>query len=662
VIDQSGVRAIHDAEDFAPPRGTIYVPPNLVPENFGFLDFACWEVSEDPSFRDNDEGGAKWKAKRLDRLPAEIVTLDISSSRSDEVVTILCDQGLQVNFNITARAVYVEFSDGVIAGPLTFSRSEDGRRSICEPTQFVEPIPAWKSGALFDTVLFTAEGRYGRAHRRFLSSRQLPPNTDYLDFAPLEHALQSLVKRVCRDGPGSFILPKREQALLVERLMSIQLPTQLEARRRRLQTSLDEALNAGADLERWYPLVSDHPSVKARIEECAQAAAEEAKKELQAEAGELKTEIRNLEGNVGRLKDAIHELEGQKDQVSIQASEAAEGIHKAIIKRAEDAVSDVEGILAQTALLRPFLSTPSSRSTTLAIKREENHLAAALDIGQAYVGLTTVFRQLGLIPGDAAFLARGVLAAALCGQLIRFSGSMSEVVARSAARSIGGDSLIEIQVPPGLMDSGVIDLILDELRSKPRGGSLVLCGVNNACFDLYGGPINDLVVQRTSNSEAVLPHVLCVATVRSAAASLSLSPSEIALGPIFDTDSLSWSSRKGKIVVTTGQLIDFACTLLPPEDQSPQEDLNRALHDWSALQPALWRRCVFQVFSTLRLLCSDDISAATAILSFGWIVPLAEALERDLVEVTGVIATTFPGALESAEALARLLERKGGSR
>ena len=265
VIDQSGVRAIHDVQNFAPPRGTIFVPPNLVPENFGFLDFACWEVFEDPSFRDNDEGGAKWKARRLDRLPAEIVTLDVSSSRSDEVVTILCEQGLQLNFNITAHAVYVEFSNGVIAGPVTFSRSADASRSICEPMQFVEPIPAWKSGALLDTVLFTAEGRYGRAHRRFLSRRQLPPHTDYVDLAPLGQALRSLVKRVCRDGPGSSILTKRELALFVERLMSIQLPTQLEARRRRLQTSLDEALKAGADLERWYPLVSEHPSVKARI-------------------------------------------------------------------------------------------------------------------------------------------------------------------------------------------------------------------------------------------------------------------------------------------------------------------------------------------------------------------------------------------------------------
>ena len=304
----------------------------------------------------------------------------------------------------------------------------------------------------------------------------------------------------------------------------------------------------------------------------------------------------------------------------------------------------MEGILAQTALLRPFLSTTSSSNATPAIKREENQLAAALDIGQAQTGLVTVFRQLGLIPGDAAFLARGVLAATLCGQLIRFSGSMAEVVARSAVRSIGGDSVIEVQVSPGLMDSRVIDSILDEIKAKPRGGSLVLCGANNACFDLYGGPINDLVVQRTSDSDAVVPHVLCVATVRNTAASLSLSPIEIALGPIFDTDSLSWSSRKARIVVSTGQLIDFACTPLTAEDQSPQEDLNRALHDWSAVQPALWRRCVFQVFSTLRHLCADDISAATAILSYGWIIPLAEALERDLAEVTGIIASTFPGA------------------
>src|SRR5690606_1941894 len=116
--------------------------------------------------------------------------------------------------------------------------------------------------------------------RRFLAQPALPKPDTYLDLAPLEQALRTLIRHVCKDGPGSFILTKNEQAALVARLSACPLLDHLEARRQRLSLALKAAISAGSDLAEWSALVSEQPSIQAKIEERARSAEDEARHDL----------------------------------------------------------------------------------------------------------------------------------------------------------------------------------------------------------------------------------------------------------------------------------------------------------------------------------------------------------------------------------------------
>jgi hypothetical protein len=633
-----------------PPQGSIYVPRPLFPhQSVRFRDLGFWDVEEDPNFGDRNRG-AKYRAFRLRTdVPAEVIHIDCPSFRADEVRQRLIERGLEAFYRLDGRDLMLEFADGVTAGPVRVEPADDDGRFRCDPERLGQPIGAWPNRGALQPVLVNM----GQSARWFVWP--LPRPESFIDLASTRQVLDSLqhigINQELYDDlvrKLSFI----DHASLVPPL-----------HRKRLQVLLDEALTTGKQLEACVPLLRDDPRMREAVEQYKRQVGEEYRHDLQQRRSQLHDELGRLEARKKGVEDQIEEARKQLADEEVLKEKTAEAVAAAVFARVRQAQHEVHGMLAEVAVLRPFLNNGAAAPTVsaprgLAVETHRQEAAPLAGVDAAYAHLKSQLENVGLQPRSASATARETLTALTLGQAVFLQGSMAPVLARTLALSLSGTRWAELDVPADLKDGALVKPVVEAAAAAEGLTMLVLNGANRSCIDAYGSDLIRILAERAAGA-ASAPGFMVLGVLSEGLSAVPPDTVLTALGPILHTDYLAWKRAWKARPTQPGQLAAGSW----PHPDGPDEAALGALLD--ALEPApneLWRRNVLAADRRLAGWPGElGVPAALDSVLFGWVLPRCTAAGVDLSEHADAFRQLTPKPDEMDPRLLLLLKANGAA-
>src|SRR5262249_21010557 len=128
-----------------PPKGTIYVPWEVKRPDFHYPDIGFWQAEEDPDFPD-EKHTSKYRATlRIADLPAEIIPINCLSDDPQIARKRIVDEGIPHESHVDGRRILLEFTDGVIVGPLRLEPGPTPAHYRSPAANLWLPFPAWAS-------------------------------------------------------------------------------------------------------------------------------------------------------------------------------------------------------------------------------------------------------------------------------------------------------------------------------------------------------------------------------------------------------------------------------------------------------------------------------------------------------------------------------------
>lgn len=606
-----------DSTSHFPPRGTVYVPEQLLPDHFqGQPDSAAaWAVMDQPNWAELGIG-ARHRATSLSICPPEIVDVPCSSTDIEIARRLLLYDGVRHVGGVQGRDSLLRFRDGTIAGPVRLLAKAGVRDSYyCTESTLSDPISAWES---IELCHLSCKG----CSRDFVARDRLPDTGMYLDFASLEVALKGMQ---VRGGIGS----SKPELDVDAKALARQLSTVLEAypstpmftaRRSRLERLLDRVDKASAAWESWEEYVAQHPKFEEAVKESTASLRDEIGKEVRKELFEkeadLITKIGELESKQADEEELFtiiqEEVEQKKQERDILKAEVdrlqGEPKHAEQQAATEEAVpcprqdESVQQVSTTTAYVR-WISKSSDRTETLE------------SADQAISHLEKNLQLIGLLPASSETLAREIFVASLLGQAMFFRGSYSDSLADLVATSLSGSMWWRLSVPIGRLDR----IELPRCEKDVPVGAIVLEGVNRSCFDAYGATVRRILQERTLGlgvDGEVGPIV--IGTLLDGPSCLPPSSSLIACGCLCDTDLLSWKALRGASLPVPG-----CCSLQAWKLEGKRFPMRMPEIRGRRPGSAQWRR---NVVSAGGMLSAANERQALASVVCGWIAPYLGSL------------------------------------
>ena len=633
-----------------PPQGSIYVPRSLFPHfPVRFRDLGFWDVEEDPNFSERNRG-AKYRAFRLRTdAPAELVRVDCPSHRPDEARRHLVERGLEAFYRLDARDLLLEFADGVVVGPVRVEPAEADGRFRCDPEALAQPLGAWPNRHALQPVLVNM----GQTVRWFVWP--LPRPDSFIDVASTRQVLDNLQRIGVSQEVYDDVVGKLGHIDHASRVPPLH--------RKRLQTLLDEALQTGKQLEACVPLLRADPRMQEAIEQYKHQVGEEYRKELERQKSQLGDEVLELEAKKKGVEAEIEEARKRLAEEEALKHKTAESVAEAVFARAREAQKEVHGLLAEVAVLRPFLTNgaapaaaaPAQRGPAVETRRGEAAALATLEA--AYGHLKSQLENVGLQPRSASAVARETLTALSLGQAVFFQGSLAPVVARAAAAALSGARWTELDVPGEMKDNTAVKPVV-EAAAAEGPAVLLLHGANRSCIDAYGSDLVRVLAERAAGAESA-PGLMVLGVLSEGFSAAPPDPVLTALGPIVHTDYLSWKRGWKARPVRPGQVTGG---LWPHPDGPDESALGYLLDELQSTPNELWRR---NVLAADRRLAGWPAEAgapdALDAVLFAWVLPRCLAAGVDLSEHADAFRQLFPEPEEMDPRLQLLLKTHGAA-
>jgi hypothetical protein len=622
-----------------PPQGSIYVPRNCFPHMPPrFKDLGFWDVEEDPGFAERARG-ARFRACRLrSDVPAELLRLDVASHRPDDARRLLLERGVESPHRLDGRDLLLELTDGVVIGPLRVGPADDDGRSRCDLDELSRPLGSWPSRTpLQPTVL-----AMGQTTRWFVWP--LPPPEQFFDLASTDQVIEHLMR---------IGLTQAHYDDIAGRLGAIDDTLRLPPlHRKRLQGLLDEALQSGQQLEACVQLLRDDPRTQDAVEAYKRQVGEDYRRELEQERDRLQGDLKGLEAEKARLDGELEAMRQRLAEEDVQKNKLAEDVAEAVVTRARQARHDVRSILAESAVLRPFLFEGTAGGA-LAATRHVAEARPLASLEDAFSHLREQLEAVGLRPAAAAATAREALTASSLGQAVFFQGSLAAPAARAAAAALGGAGWSVVEVPGGLADPAPLRAILTGAADR---SALVVGGANRAPLGGYAADLARLLAERAAGAAVPTAGPLVFGVLSDG---LDAAPPDAvltALGPILHVDYLDWRRGGKPTPVQPGQLAEWDW----PHRDGPDDPALAELLD--ALQPTpneLWRRNVQAAFRRLLGWPRRDAADAMSSVLFGWVLPRALAAGVEMSEHEDALRRLLPEGDEIDPRVQRLLRTHG---
>lgn len=255
----------------------------------------------------------------------------------------------------------------------------------------------------------------------------------------------------------------------------------------------------------------------------------------------------------------------------------------------------------------------------------------------------------GVRQRDADRVARTVVSAMIAGQLLQCSGSLADVLGTAAAASCSGEKVLSWQVPLGLKSTVEADSV-QRIAESGAAGAMILKGINRSAFEIYGSGIRDTIVRRHLQRQEGREQLALIATYAEGPATLPINTSLVELGPLVDTDTLTWSESAdwqgmelGKPVV---ELQNFR-SLLSFRDEI--DEIHRLINALETPTTKLWRIVFSKFVNVLFLLPDADFNNSVSTALHAWALPLAKVKGLGRKRVEDAIRTCAIEQLNSSD-------------
>ncbi|KAL0630414.1 hypothetical protein Q9L58_010739, partial [Maublancomyces gigas] len=256
-------------------------------------------------------------------------------------------------------------------------------------------------------------------------------------------------------------------------------------------------------------------------------------------------------------------------------------------------------------------------------------------------GLLNNYLAIGIAESSARKLATAASVALACGQFLQFSGALADIVADATIRAVCGGIYVSWNVPAGLCDSEMSASVLKTAHDTQKTSSaLVLRGLNKSAFDIYGYDLRKIFVNRLLGLGSEDDNIAIVGTWLESDATLPERRSTAELGPIIDTDNLSWARPKG-------DLKNYAFIRTPNVNVELKEkiinldDLSEQIFTLPVSKSELWTRTVKSALRTMGTLTDFTEQDATETLLLNWLLPwIAEQVTLNF-DVESVVKEHF---------------------
>jgi len=423
-------------------------------------------------------------------------------------------------------------SPDILVGPVKLLRSPTGL--VTFDAAHRDRIPSFPSGGV--DLRTVADGR---AQRMLLSSDVLPAPAGYVDWDDdrliLRRALTAAVERAKRGGAD----PGFTKRLIDEAADSIAqggTGADLQLERYRLERArvlcADAAIVSAVAVDLGDVLLT-HPAVGASLDQARTSLRGQLEVSLRAElekdvAG-TRAELRQLQSEVGRVRGELStkttELASAQQSVSEARALADERIAEAeaqLAARLTEAMNTPAALLAQVAVLRPFLPKPTEAARVRGSRRPSKaHLAwprGASPLGdhvEFLRALNGAFKARGISPAAG----RRLHAAIIAGLMPIVTGGSGLAAFAAYAHAACGGRIATLHVSPGFMrPTDLFGASADDATFDPHPGgllraseaatsipslSLIVCeGINRGPTESYLIPLLQL---RAAGLDVTLP-------------------------------------------------------------------------------------------------------------------------------------------------------------
>ena len=427
-----------------------------------FRDLGFWDVEEDPNFNERNRG-AKYRAFRLrPDVPAEMLRIDCPSHRADEVRQLLLERGLESFYRLDGRDLLLEFADGVTAGPGAPGAGRGRRPFPLRPRTTGQPLGAWPNRNALQPVLVNM----GQTVRWFVWP--LPRPDSFIDLASTRQVLENLqhigVSQELYDDLvgrlGSSITPPACRRCTASGCR------RCSTRRCRPASGWRSACRCCATTPRCRRPSS---STSTRSARSTARSWKSGRRSCGDEVEELRAKKSGVEAEIEEVRKRLADEEAQKEKT-------AESVAEAVVARARRRSRRSTALLAEVAVLRPFLNNGAAAPPLRGGGRPSRRTAARpatplLDLDAAYAHLKSQLENVGLQPRSASAVARETLTALSLGQAVFFQGSLAPVLARTAALALSGARWTELDVPGDLKDDTAVQADRGVGRGRGAGGA-----------------------------------------------------------------------------------------------------------------------------------------------------------------------------------------------
>jgi hypothetical protein len=420
----------------------------------------------------------------------------------------------------TGRALLVWCAPDILIGPVRLARSPTGLVTFEASKR--ERIPSFTSGG-GDEVRTVHDGR---TRRMLLATAPLRAPSGFVDWDEdrlfLRRALTAAVERAKRSGPD----PNLTMKLIGETADAVVAggtgaEVQLERYRLERARALFADMARVKELAAEFDVLLDHPAVMGLLRERARCELEIGlRAELEDKRTEARAELTALEMRTARARDELaakaDELERVRQEIGEAREIAARKLSDAeaeLTKRFAEVMERPTALLAEVAMLRPFLPKPSdsARASTgrvssgrLSWPRSASAIGDGVALRQA---LTTAFKARGVAPAPGLRLHAAIVA----GLVPIITGSCGLAALAAYAHATCGGRLCILHVSPGFMQPldllGSTDVQREIFCPHPNGLlsaaqaadgieslSLVVCeGINRGPAESYLVPLLQLL-------------------------------------------------------------------------------------------------------------------------------------------------------------------------
>lgn len=335
----------------------------------------------------------------------------------------------------------------------------------------------------------------------------------------------------------------------------------------------------------------------------------------------------NINNDVEAINDKVSTLSQQIDHLKVEHSQALEKLRN-VQSEQEDLIFEELRRLEEANQAATSTNTTSVIQTGLSVRPLElldNKVEIVDPINKIADYLADNFKAIGLIKGVAKQLADEVLAGLKSGEWVMFSGSLAYIFAEVCAKTIAAQhSPIIIHIPVGLLNGQQFSEELAKIIRKSKNykyvSAIIVEGINRSAVECYAQALRQIVTCRLLGMVDPAPQIIFLGTLVEGPATLPISAELCELGPVFNTDVLSWSSQ-----LPSNHYVSSAIHYQQMEDKDKSSDefnFSKAFLDIFRDFPShLWQLCAKKACSHL----NNEESA----LTFGWLIPRTIATERN---------------------------------